>query len=54
MRIRFIGSMISVAVAAAVVTAFVMLFVSRTHGQEGSPARIGGKPNFGELSFTVN
>src|SRR2546423_1865102 len=52
MRIRFIGSMVSVALAAAAVTAVVMLSVSRTHGQTtGAPSaarveRIGGKPNF--------
>jgi len=53
MRMRFISSMISVAVGAAVVTVVVMLSVSRTQGQGAPgttasprPARIGGKPNF--------
>jgi len=53
MRIRFIGSMISVAVAAAAVAALVTLSISRTQGQtapgaaaSARPARIGGKPNF--------
>ena len=46
MRIRLNGSMISVAVAAAAVSAVISVSVSRTDGQASRPARIGTRPNF--------
>jgi len=61
MRMRFISSMISVAVGAAVVTVVVMLSVSHTQGQGAPgatvsprPARIGGKPNFSGIWQALN
>ena len=46
MRIRLNSSMISVAIAAAAVSAVVSVFVTQTAGQASRPARIGAKPNF--------
>jgi hypothetical protein len=46
MRIRFNGSMISVALAAAAASAVISVSVTRTAGQASRPARIGTKPNF--------
>jgi hypothetical protein len=46
MSIRVNGSMISVAVVAAVAGGVVALSVSRTAGQAARPARIEGRPNF--------
>jgi hypothetical protein len=46
MRNRFSGSMITVAVVAAAVSAVISVSVTRTEGQATRPARVGGKPNF--------
>jgi hypothetical protein len=46
MRIRLNGSMISVAIVAAVVGAVVSVSMSRTAGQTPRPGRIEGRPNF--------
>ena len=46
MSIRLNGSMISVAIAAAVVGAVVSVSMSQTAGQTPRPARIDGRPNF--------
>ena len=48
MRGRFSGSMITVAISAAAIGAFISLSVTRTSGQAQAahPARVGGKPNF--------
>jgi hypothetical protein len=46
MRKRFSGSMITVALAAAAVSAVVSVSITRTAGQATRPARVGGKPNF--------
>ena len=46
MRHRFSGSMITVAIAAAAVSAVISVSVSRTSGQALRPVRVGGKPNF--------
>src|ERR1700737_3994615 len=46
MRHRFSGSMITVAIAAAAVSAVISISVTRTAGQAVRPARVGGKPNF--------
>ncbi len=46
MRNRFPGSMITVAIAAAALSAVVSVSVTRTVGQAARPARVGGKPNF--------
>src|SRR6202521_1943682 len=48
MRRRFSGSMITVAIAAAVVSAVLSLSITRTSGPAPAarPARVGGKPNF--------
>ena len=45
MRKRFSGSMITVAVAAAAISAVISVSVTRTAGQTTRPARVGGKPN---------
>src|SRR5205823_9664029 len=45
MRNRFSGSMITVAVVAAAVSAVISVSVTRTEGQATRPARVGGKPN---------
>jgi hypothetical protein len=46
MRIRLTGSMMTVAVVAAVLGAVVASSVSRTAGQAARPGRIEGRPNF--------
>src|SRR5438128_916718 len=46
MRNRFSGSMITVALAAAAVSAVISVSITRTSGQATRPARVGGKPNF--------
>ena len=46
MRNRFSGSMITVALAAAAVSAVISISITRTSGQATRPARVGGKPNF--------
>src|ERR1700731_1133537 len=45
---RFSGSMITVAIAAAAVSAVISMSITRTSGQAPAarPARVGGKPNF--------
>src|SRR5258708_7707053 len=46
MRHRFSGSMITLAIAAAAVSAVISVSVTRTSGQAVRAARVGGKPNF--------
>src|SRR5438445_8053707 len=48
MRDRFPGSMITVAIAAAAVSALISMSITRTSGQAPAarPAAVGGKPNF--------
>jgi hypothetical protein len=46
MRIRLNGSMVSVALVAAAVSAIISVSATRTAGQSSRPGRIGGKPNF--------
>src|SRR5437762_6903903 len=48
MRVRFSGSMISVAIAAAAVSAVISVSITGTSGQAPAarPATVGGKPNF--------
>ncbi len=48
MRDRFTGSMITVAIAAAAVSALISMSITRTSGQAPAarPASVGGKPNF--------
>src|SRR5467141_1508544 len=46
MRDRFSSSMITVAIAAAAVSAVISVSITRTSGQAVRPARVGGKPNF--------
>src|SRR6202140_232337 len=42
---RFSGSMITIAIAAAAVSAVIAVSITRTSGQAARPARVGGKPN---------
>src|SRR5437762_8245967 len=48
MRVRFSGSMITVAIAAAAVSAVISMSITGTSGQAPAarPANVGGKPNF--------
>ena len=48
MRRHFSGSMISVAIAAAAVSAVISVSITGTSGQAPAarPATVGGKPNF--------
>ena len=54
MRNRFSGSMITVALAAAAVSAVISVSITRTAGQATRPARVGGKPNFSGIWQALN
>jgi hypothetical protein len=54
MRNRFSPSMITVALAAAAVSAVVSVSITRTAGQATRPARVAGKPNFSGIWQTAN